>query len=131
MRATPHSPAYTPTFDQTVVRGLTRVYRSGASLGGLPVFSWPGLVNFTDTSPAWIMLAPRDLTLAIVVMADGTSTLGITILVNEIAVESFTASPAYKQSLDISVSCGLLDTVRLDLTGFGGGAAENVTVALY
>lgn len=131
MRAAPHSPAYAPAFDQTVIRGMTKQYRNNGSLGGLPVFSWPGQVNFTDISPNWVMLAARDLTSATVVQADGHSLLGISILVNEITVESMSVPSTYKSNIAISVTTHLNDTVRLILTDFGTGAAENLTVALY
>lgn len=113
------------------MRGDKRIYKNNASLGGLPVYSWPGTVNFTDVSPNWIMLAARNFTLCLVTQADDQDVLAFEILVNEIAVESVGTSATYFQAIPIVMSTVQYDNVRLDLTGFGTGQSTNLTVALY
>lgn len=102
----------------------------GGGVGELPRFSWEGLVEELDTSPPWVITEPGSFT-EIVVGFGTVAAIEFEILKNggTVGVIS-TASSGSPQFFTSTITVVRDDQIRLDLTDFGTGLAEDITVTL-
>jgi len=131
MANSPRMPANMPIAQQRVVRGNAFLRLPGKGFGpDLPRFSWPGVVDFLDTSPGFPIDGDMTLVEAFVVMSTLEDDIEFDILVGNVAIDTVVATPLSRARYDISVPVVVNDWVSLQLTDFGAGICDDLTVVL-
>lgn len=117
------------------MRNPTRVQQQGGGYGGgdeFPFqFSWPGLINYTDTAPGIVALTAAAISQWYVTLQDSTSTIALALLVNGISVATFTGINTDFASASIGpINVASTDVVAVSVTSFGSGASSGLWTGL-
>lgn len=103
---------------------------SGGSGADAPRFSWSGLVNFVDTTPAWRVVTAASLVRADVDMATATAAITFNILVNGTNVQTVSATATAAATYTITAPVVAGDKVRIQVTSVGTGACHDLSILL-